>query len=386
MEKTTMNDIIKKRDSTKVKILEKESTEKQKAIQEALAQVEKQFGKGTLRKLGDSIAEEFPHFPTNILALDLALGIGGFPKGRMVELYGPESSGKSSLALHTISQVQKKGGTAAYIDAEHALDPVFAKTLGVNIDDLLVAQPDNGEEALEIAESLIKSNAIDIIVIDSVTALVPRAELEGNMGDAQMGLQARLMSQACRKLTGVLSKSNSILFWINQLRSKIGGYGNPETTTGGNALKFYASVRLDVRRIEQIKKGEEVIGNKVKVKVVKNKVAPPFRQAEFDLFFDSGFDMEGSIFDIAVSKGIIDKSGAWFSYKGNKLGQGKANATTSMKASSQITEEVKTKVLELMKDAKDLNFGALKDEKASSEEKGESEVEGAGESETEEET
>jgi len=307
------------------KTIEKETDQRKQAIDAALGQIEKQFGKGSIMRLGaDTRMAEMNVISTGSLDLDIALGIGGFPTGRIVEVYGPESSGKTTLTLSAIAQCQKKGGIAAFIDAEHALDPSYAKKLGVNVDDLLVAQPDNGEEALEICESLVRSNAIDLIVIDSVAALVPKAEIEGDMGDSHMGLQARLMSQALRKLTGTISKSNTIVIFINQIRMKIGVmFGSPETTTGGNALKFYASIRLDIRRIETLKEKEEPIGNRVRVKVVKNKCAPPFRQAEFDIMYSNGINRETSLIDLAVKHDLIAKAGSWYSYKTEKIGQGK---------------------------------------------------------------
>ncbi|TGL57908.1 recombinase RecA [Leptospira ognonensis] len=307
------------------KTIEKETDQRKQAIDAALGQIEKQFGKGSIMRLGaDTRMAEMNVISTGSLDLDIALGIGGFPTGRIIEVYGPESSGKTTLTLSAIAQCQKKGGIAAFIDAEHALDPSYAKKLGVNVDDLLVAQPDNGEEALEICESLVRSNAIDLIVIDSVAALVPKAEIEGDMGDSHMGLQARLMSQALRKLTGTISKSNTIVIFINQIRMKIGVmFGSPETTTGGNALKFYASIRLDIRRIETLKEKEEPVGNRVRVKVVKNKCAPPFRQAEFDIMYSNGINRETSLIDLAVKHDLIAKAGSWYSYKTEKIGQGK---------------------------------------------------------------
>ncbi len=327
----------------------KDAGEKQLAVQGAMAQIEKQFGKGSIMKLGDNpIIPEIGHIPTGALTLDFALGIGGLPRGRIVEIYGPESSGKTTLCLSTVANAQKSGGIAAFVDAEHALDPHYAKKLGVNIDDLLVAQPDSGEEALEITESLVRSNAVDIIVVDSVAALVPRAELEGNMGDAQMGLQARLMSQALRKLTGTISKSNCTVIFVNQIRHKIGVmFGSPETTTGGNALKFYASVRMDIRRIETLKKGDDPYGNRVRVKIVKNKVAPPFRQAEFDVLFASGISNEGCVLDIAVQMDVIERSGTWYSYKGARIGQGRDNVVTFLKENPDTAREIETELRRL---------------------------------------
>ena len=310
-----------------------------------MSQIEKQFGKGSVMKLGDYKAMEVEAIPTGSLALDVALGIGGLPKGRIIEIYGPESSGKTTLALHAIAEVQKTGGEAAFIDAEHALDPVYAKKLGVNIDDLIVSQPDTGEQALEIVEALVRSGAIDIIVVDSVAALVPKAEIDGDMGDSYIGLQARLMSQALRKLAGVLNKSKTAIIFINQLREKVGVmFGNPETTPGGRALKFYASVRLDIRRIESIKQDGEVVGNRTRVKVVKNKVAPPFREAEFDIMYGEGISKEGSILDMAVKLDIIEKSGAWFSYNNAKIGQGRENVKKYLRENPEIAAEIEKKV------------------------------------------
>lgn len=322
-----------------------ENSEKKKALESALGQIEKQFGKGSVMKLGDFTAMNVESIPTGALSLDVALGIGGIPKGRIIEIFGPESSGKTTLALHMIAECQKRGGEAAFIDAEHALDPVYAKHLGVDIDNLIVSQPDTGEQALEIAEALVRSGAIDIIVVDSVAALVPKAEIDGDMGDAHVGLQARLMSQALRKLAGVLNKSKTAIIFINQLREKVGiMFGNPETTPGGRALKFYASVRLDIRRIENIKQDGEVIGNRTRVKVVKNKVAPPFREAEFDILYGEGISKEGSILDLAVNLDIIEKSGAWFSYNGAKIGQGRENVKRYLKENPKILAEVEQKI------------------------------------------
>ena len=320
----------------------RDNKERLQAVASAMQQIEKQFGKGSIMKLGDeSIHPEIGHIPTGALTLDFALGIGGVPRGRVVEIYGPESSGKTTLCLSTVANAQKSGGIAAYVDAEHALDPHYAKKLGVNIDDLLVAQPDNGEEALEITESLVRSNAVDLVVVDSVAALVPRAELEGNMGDAQMGLQARLMSQALRKLTGTISRSNATVIFVNQIRHKIGVmFGSPETTTGGNALKFYASVRMDIRRIETLKKGDDPYGNRVRVKIVKNKVAAPFRQAEFDILFASGISKEGCLLDLGVSMDVMERSGTWYSYNGNRIGQGRDNVVSFLKENPDLADEI----------------------------------------------
>ena len=316
--------------------------EKEKALEIALSKIEKDFGKGAIMKLGDAAANiSVSTIPSGCLQLDYALGVGGLPRGRIIEIYGPESSGKTTLALHAIAEAQKLGGTAAFIDAEHALDPVYAHNLGVDVDNLYISQPDSGEDALEICDTLVRSGAIDIIVVDSVAALVPKAELEGDMGDSHVGLQARLMSQALRKLTGVISKTNTIIIFINQLREKVGVmFGNPETTTGGKALKFYASVRLDVRRGEQLKNGSEVVGNHTKVKVVKNKVAPPFRVAEFDIVYGEGISREGTLLDMAVERDIIHKSGAWFSYKDQRIGQGRENTRLYLRDHPEITDEI----------------------------------------------
>lgn len=315
------------------------------SVDNALNQIQRQFGKGSIMRLGSREAELVPAIPTGSLSLDIALGVGGLPRGRITEIYGPESSGKTTLALHGIAEAQKRGGTAAFIDAEHALDTDYAKRLGVDIDNLLVSQPDFGEQALEIAEILIRSNGIDIIVIDSVAALVPRAEIDGNVGDSHVGLQARLMSQAMRKFTGVLNRSNTVLVFINQIRMKIGVmFGNPETTTGGNALKFYSSLRLDIRRIGQIKDGQEVIGNRTKVKVVKNKVAPPFKISEFDIIYGEGISAEGDILDLAVEQEIVDKSGAWYSYLDERIGQGRENAKQFLADHPEMCSEIENKV------------------------------------------
>jgi len=319
---------------------------KSKALGLALETIEKQFGKGSIMKLGESHTVNVECTPTGSLSLDLALG-GGIPKGRIVEIYGPESSGKTTLTLHAIAEVQKAGGTAAFIDAEHALDPAYAKRIGVDVENLLLSQPDNGEQALEITETLVRSSAVDLIVVDSVAALVPRAEIEGDMGDPQMGLQARLMSQALRKLTGVISRSKTTVIFINQIRMKIGVmFGNPETTTGGNALKFYASVRMDIRRISQIKQGDSVIGNRARVKVVKNKIAPPFREAEFDIMYNKGISTSGDILDLATNRNIVEKAGAWFSYGGEKIGQGREAAKAYLEENPKVMNEIAKKVQE----------------------------------------
>ena len=321
------------------------NTEKKKALEAAMGQIEKQFGKGSVMKLGEFKAMEVEAIPTGALGLDIALGIGGVPRGRIIEIFGPESSGKTTLALHVIAEAQKTGGEAAFIDAEHALDPVYAKKLGVDIDNLIVSQPDTGEQALEITEALVRSGALDVIVVDSVAALVPKAEIDGDMGDSHMGLQARLMSQALRKLAGAINKSKTVLIFINQLREKIGVmFGNPETTTGGRALKFYASVRLDIRKIENIKQDGEVKGNRVRVKVIKNKVAPPFREAEFDVVYGEGISKAGNILDMAVNLDIIEKSGSWFSYNGERIGQGRENVKNYLKENPEILAEVENKV------------------------------------------
>ena len=322
-----------------------ENTEKKKALEMAMSQIEKQFGKGSVMKLGEFEAMEIEAIPTGSLSLDIALGIGGVPRGRIIEVYGPESSGKTTLALHVVAEAQKMGGEAAFIDAEHALDPVYAKKLGVDIDNLIVSQPDTGEQALEITESLVRSGALDVIVVDSVAALVPKAEIDGDMGDSHMGLQARLMSQALRKLAGALNKTKTVLIFINQLREKIGiMFGNPETTTGGRALKFYASVRMDIRKIENIKQDGEIKGSRARVKVIKNKVAPPFREAEFDIMYGEGISKEGNVLDMAVNLDIIEKAGSWFSYNGEKIGQGRENVKKYLRENPDILDEVENKV------------------------------------------
>ncbi len=325
-----------------------DNSEKLKALDSALAQIEKQHGKGSVMKLGDSNASmNIETIPTGALSLDIALGIGGLPKGRVVEIYGPESSGKTTVALHMIAEVQKRGGIAGFIDAEHALDPVYAKAIGVDIDNLYISQPDFGEQALEITETFVRSGAVDIIIVDSVAALVPKAEIDGDMGDSHVGLQARLMSQALRKLTAIISKTNCIVVFINQLREKVGVmFGNPETTTGGRALKFYSSVRMDVRRIETLKHSGEMVGNRARVKVVKNKVAPPFKEAEFDIMFGQGISREGDVLDLAAELGVIVKSGAWYAYKDDKIGQGRENAKMTLKNHPEMLEEVENAVRE----------------------------------------
>ena len=325
-----------------------EREEKLKALDAALGQIEKQFGKGAVMKLGDPAAQmSVETIPTGSLSLDIALGLGGIPKGRIIEIYGPESSGKTTVTLHMIAEVQKRGGIAGFIDAEHALDPVYAKNIGVDVDNLYISQPDNGEQALEITETMVRSGAIDIVVVDSVAALVPKAEIDGDMGDSHVGLQARLMSQALRKLTAVISKSNCTVVFINQLREKVGVmFGNPETTTGGRALKFYSSVRLDVRRIEALKQSGETIGNRTRVKVVKNKIAPPFKEAEFDIIFGEGISRVGDVLDLAAEVNIVNKSGAWYAYEGNKIGQGRENTKTYLKENPEICAEITRKVRE----------------------------------------
>ena len=324
--------------------------EKDKALEAALAQIEKQFGKGAIMKLGDSALKDgISVIPTGCLELDYALGVGGVPRGRIIEIYGPESSGKTTVALHIVAESQKRGGTAAFIDAEHALDPVYARNLGVNVDELFVSQPDTGVQALEITETLVRSGAVDIVVVDSVAALVPKAEIEGDMGDSHVGLQARLMSQALRKLAGVIGKTNTVVIFINQLREKVGVmYGNPETTTGGRALKYYASIRLDVRKVDSIKNGSDVIGNRTRIKVVKNKVAPPFKTAEFDIVYGEGISKEGSLLDIAVDKKVIQKAGAWFSYGDMRIAQGRDNARTFLKENPELCAEIEAKVRKLI--------------------------------------
>ena len=325
-----------------LRLVEKDNMDKTKALDAALTQIERAFGKGSIMKLGQhDPAVDMPSISTGSLGLDLALGIGGLPKGRIVEIYGPESSGKTTLALHVIAEAQKKGGTCAFVDAEHALDPGYARKLGVNLDELLISQPDAGEQALEIADTLVRSGAIDVLVVDSVAALTPRAELEGEMGDSHMGLQARLMSQALRKLTASVARSNTLIIFINQIRMKIGVmFGNPETTTGGNALKFYASVRLDIRRIGQFKNGEDVVGNQTRVKVVKNKVAPPFKVVEFDIMYGEGVSKTGELLDLGVKASVVDKSGSWFSYEGERIGQGRENAKQFLRANPEIANKI----------------------------------------------
>ncbi len=338
--------------------------EKQKALEAALLQIEKQFGKGSIMKLGQDVREGYDVIPSGCLSLDIALGIGGVPRGRVVELYGPESSGKTTVALHVIAEAQKSGGNAAFIDAEHALDPYYAEKLGVNLDDLLVSQPDTGEQALEIAEVLVRSAAVDIIVVDSVAALAPRAEIEGEMGDSHVGLQARLMSQALRKLSAVISKSNTTAIFINQLREKVGVmFGNPETTPGGRALKFYSSVRLEVRRTETLKQADNIVGNRTRAKVVKNKLAPPFKIAEFDIIYGFGISHEGNLIDLALEKDIIKKSGAWYSFEGERLGQGKENVRDFLKENKEISKKIEEKIREAH-DLPDMKKEAGEQEKA----------------------
>ncbi|MGB7068889.1 MAG: recombinase RecA [Pyrinomonadaceae bacterium] len=323
--------------------------DKSKAIESALLQIEKKFGKGSIMRLGERPIEDIGALSTGCLSLDAAIGVGGVPRGRIIEIYGPESSGKTTLALHVVASAQKGGGIAAYIDAEHAMDPEYASNLGVNIEDMLISQPDSGEQALEIAETLVRSNSVDVIVIDSVAALVPRAELDGEMGDSLPGLQARLMSQALRKLTAIVASSRTSFIFINQLREKIGVFfGSPETTTGGKALKFYASVRLDIRRIGAIKEGDRNVGNRTRVKVVKNKVAPPFREAEFDIMYGEGISREGDLLDLAVNNNVVEKSGAWFSYRGERLGQGRENAKSLLKANAELCERIEMDVKQIL--------------------------------------
>ena len=336
--------------------------EKQKALEAALGQIEKHYGKGSVMKLGESGANmQVETVPTGSLSLDIALGVGGVPKGRIIEIYGPESSGKTTVALHMVAEVQKRGGIAGFIDAEHALDPVYAKNIGVDIDNLYISQPDNGEQALEITETMVRSGAVDIVIVDSVAALVPKAEIDGDMGDSHVGLQARLMSQALRKLTAVISKSNCVVIFINQLREKVGVmFGNPETTTGGRALKFYSSIRMDVRRVETLKQGGEMVGNHTRIKVVKNKVAPPFKQAEFDIMFGTGISKEGDILDLAAECGIVNKSGAWYAYNGDKIGQGRENAKIFLKEHTDICDEIEKQVR--------IHYHLLPDEKGQVEE------------------
>lgn len=340
--------------------------DKLKALDAAIAQIEKQYGKGSVMKLGDNSANmNVETVPTGSLSLDIALGLGGLPKGRIIEVYGPESSGKTTVALHCVAEVQKRGGIAGFIDAEHALDPVYARNIGVDIDNLYISQPDCGEQALEITETMVRSGAVDIVVVDSVAALVPKAEIDGDMGDSHVGLQARLMSQALRKLTAVISKSNCIVIFINQLREKVGVmFGNPETTTGGRALKFYSSVRLDVRRTESLKQGGEIVGNHVRVKVVKNKIAPPFREAEFDIMFGQGISREGDVLDLAVNAGIVNKSGAWYAYEGDKIGQGRENAKTYIHENPAFFDMLEAKV-------RDFYFTQPEDEDAAVQEESE---------------
>lgn len=324
------------------------SQEKMKALEAAISNIERQYGKGSVMKLGDSSTNmNIETIPTGSLSLDIALGLGGLPKGRIVEIYGPESSGKTTVALHIVSEVQKRGGIAGFIDAEHALDPTYAKNIGVDIDNLYISQPDNGEQALEITETMVRSGAIDVVIVDSVAALVPKAEIDGDMGDSHVGLQARLMSQALRKLTAAISKSNCLVLFINQLREKVGVmFGNPETTTGGRALKFYSSIRMDVRRIESLKQGGDVVGNRTRVKVVKNKVAPPFKEAEFDIMFGQGISREGDILDLAAEINVVAKSGAWYAYNGEKIGQGRENAKLYLKENPAVMDEIEQKVRE----------------------------------------
>ena len=338
--------------------------DKLRALDAAISQIEKQYGKGSVMKLGEGANIQVETVPTGSISLDIALGQGGFPKGRIIEIYGPESSGKTTLALHAVAEVQKAGGIAGFIDAEHALDPKYAKAIGVNIDDLYISQPDNGEQALEITETMVRSGAMDIIVVDSVAALVPKAEIDGDMGDSHVGLHARLMSQAMRKLTGIVAKTNCVVIFINQLREKVGVmFGNPETTTGGRALKFYASVRIDVRRIEALKQSGEVIGNRTRAKIVKNKVAPPFREAEFDIMFGEGISREGDILDVATNLDIIQKSGAWYAYLGEKIGQGRENAKIYLKQNKDVCEEIANAIREHYAEADESEVGLVGGEK-----------------------
>ncbi len=340
-------------------------SDKSTALEAALQQIEKNFGKGSIMKLGSGAAQGIEVISTGCLPLDIALGVGGIPRGRIIEIYGPESSGKTTVALHIAAQAQKMGGVAAFIDAEHALDPVYAHNLGINLDELLVSQPDTGEQALEIAEALVRSGAVDVVVVDSVAALVPRAELEGDMGDSHVGLQARLMSQALRKLTGAVNKSRTAIVFINQLREKIGVmFGNPETTAGGRALKYYATVRIDIRRSETLKQGSDMVGNRTKAKIVKNKVAPPFKIAEFDIVFGEGISQAGSLVDLGVNLGVIKKSGSWFSYNEEKIGQGRENAKKYLKNNTEIFAEIETKVRELSVTSNRFSFGTTDEENA----------------------
>jgi len=337
----------------------KKISDKQKALELALSQIEKQFGKGSIMKLGDSRHENVVPIPTGALSLDIATGIGGIPRGRIVEIYGPESSGKTTLTLNIIARIQAQGGVAAFIDAEHALDPIYAQKIGVKVDDLLISQPDSGEQDLQIAEMLVRSNAVDLIIVDSVAALVPKAEIEGEMGQSQMGLQARLMSQAMRKLTAIINKSKTCIIFINQLREKIGVmFGNPETTPGGKALKFYASMRIDIRRIASLKKGDEIVGNRVRVKIVKNKVAAPFRQAEFDILFSEGISRSSNIVELGTQYGVIEKSGAWLAYRDQKIGQGKDAARIFLKENPKLLEEIEAKILEKVASGEKAAVGA----------------------------
>ncbi len=338
--------------------------DKLKALDAAISQIEKQYGKGSVMKLGEGANIQVETVPTGSISLDIALGQGGFPKGRIIEIYGPESSGKTTLALHAVAEVQKAGGIAGFIDAEHALDPKYAKAIGVNIDDLYISQPDNGEQALEITETMVRSGAMDIIVVDSVAALVPKAEIDGDMGDSHVGLHARLMSQAMRKLTGIVAKTNCVVIFINQLREKVGVmFGNPETTTGGRALKFYASVRIDVRRIEALKQNGEVIGNRTRAKIVKNKVAPPFREAEFDIMFGEGISREGDILDVATNLDIVQKSGAWYAYLGEKIGQGRENAKMYLKQNPEVCEEIAAAIRDHYAESDENEVGLIGGEK-----------------------